>query len=659
MLSALIVDDHEENAYLLRTLLVSQGYQVAGAANGEEALARARAVAPDIVISDILMPVMDGFTLCREWRRDPKLARIPFVFYTATYTDPKDEQLALAAGADLFLTKPTEPEAFLEAIAEVLRRQREGSLVVTATEPAPEATYLRQYSETLVRKLEDKLAQLEKANRALLARTAVIDASLSGVALADPNGRCTYVNPSLARVWGEAEERLEGRPLRELIGDEAVRLAVDKALAESGSWIGQFRTRRRDGTALTLHGLFEKVKARNGTPLCLMLSCVDVTDRNRMQEELQRTQRLESLSVFSRSIAHDFNNLLMGMLGNIELGIRVLPKDSPALRHFEVALNVHERARNLTQRLQAFAKGGPAERKRVDLRELLRECASLSLSGSNLRLAFSADDDVWAVEADPNQLSQLFNNLLINARQAMEGGGTLYVSIANRASTGERGGTLRPGRYVEVRIRDEGPGIPEEIAPRIFDPFFSTKPGGSGLGLATCHWIVKDHGGTIRLASPPGRGAAFVVLLPAAVGQPSAVPRPTERELAGQGRILLMDDEPVVRETAQRMLLLAGYDVVTATDGGEALAAYEQATEESRPFDLVLLDLTVRGGESGLQTLKRLRACDPESVVILSSGYHDEGMVARARALGCATFIQKPYLGYELLSRVKAAIGDG
>ncbi len=660
--TAIVVDDHEENVYLLRTLLESSGCQVVTARNGVEALEQARLASPDIIISDILMPVMDGFTLCRACKADPLLSKIPFVFYTATYTDPKDERLALGLGADLFLVKPIEPQVFLEQIADVLQRQQAGLLPGRRETPSGEdavlgsGEYLEKYSAALVRKLEDKLVQLEEANRALALRSAVIDASISGIALADRDGRCTYANPSFGRIWGVPASSLRGQPLAELVLQADARAMVVSSVKTSGSWIGEVRSRRLDGTPLVVQGVVEKIADGEGTPLCLMVSCIDVTERSRMRDELQRTERLELLNVFARSIAHDFNNLLMGLLGNLELGMRGLPAGSPVLKYLEIATSIYERARSLTQRLQAFAKGGPAERKPVALADLLRECGSLSLSGSNVRFELSSHPELPAVEADPNQLSQVFNNLLLNARQAMPGGGTVSVTLSRRTvSDGEAGG-LRAGEYVEATVKDEGPGIPEDVLPRIFDPFFTTKRGGSGLGLATSDWIVKDHGGQIRVTSSRG-GASFAVWLPATAGAPSLATELPRKELSGVGRILVMDDESTVRDTVRRMLSLAGYEVVTTADGDAALEVCARASAAGQPFDLVLLDVTVRGGAGGLDTLKRLRGADPGAAVILSSGYHDEAVIERARALGCSGFIQKPYMSHELLSRVQAAIG--
>ncbi len=513
---ALVVDDHDDARYLLDTLLRAHGYEVVATANGAEALAAARRLAPDVIVSDILMPVMDGFALCRECRRDPALSRLPFVFYTATYTDEKDEALALSLGADLFLVKPCEPDLLVESITAALARGHAPTPGNGTAPPASEEGTLEQYNQALVRKLESKLAQLEDAGRALALRGAVIESSVSGVALGDLEGRCTYVNPSLCRMWGRPAGDLVGRRLTALLPDDSAIRSMAAALDASRSWVGTVRVRREDGTLLVLQALVEKVASPEGPPLCLMLSCVDVTELVRVQEELQQARRLESLSLFSRSLAHDFNNLLMGMLSNVEMGIRSLPPDSPATKYLNVAVEAADRVRGFTERMRSFARGRAAPRVAVDVKSALESCAHWALAGSPVGLETVAGADAWPARADPHALDQVFGNLLINAREAMPSGGTVRARIENRERRGE-------DRAVEITLRDEGPGIPRALARRVFDPFYTTKENGTGLGLATCYWILKDHGGGIALdTAVDGPGASFVLQLPAFVEEPAS-----------------------------------------------------------------------------------------------------------------------------------------
>ena len=517
---ALVVDDHDDARYLLETLLRAHGYEVTGAANGAEALAVARRSAPDVIVSDILMPVMDGFALCRECRRDPVLSRLPFVVYTATYTDEKDEALALSLGADLFLVKPCGPELLVESIRTAVSRGHAPAPADGTPPPATDPGTLEQYNQALVRKLESKLAQLEDAGRVLALRGAVIESSVSGIALGDLQGRCTYVNPSFCRMCGRPAAELVGRSLRSLLLDEAAIASMSAALDASRNWVGQIRLRRTDGSPLVLQALVERIDAADGTSLCLMLSCIDVSDLVRMQEELQRARRLESLSLFSRSLAHDFSNLLMGMLSNVELGIGALPADSPAAKYLKVAVDAADRVRGFTERMRSFAQGRSRWRGRVNLRSALETCAQWALAGSGVGLETVEEPGVRPARADPQALDQVFGNLLINAREAMPAGGTVHARIAIR---GGREGRGREGQTLEVTLRDEGPGIPSDLATRIFDPFYTTKEHGSGLGLATCYWILKDHDGDIALdTTAEGPGAAFVLQLPACEPEPVA-----------------------------------------------------------------------------------------------------------------------------------------
>jgi PAS domain S-box-containing protein len=656
MLKVLAVDDNQENLYLLRSLLTASGYEVTCAENGRDALEQALNSPPDIAISDILMPIMDGFTFCRIWKQHQRLKDIPFVFYTATYTDPKDEQFALGLGADLFLIKPTEPDAFLGLVSSVLCRHRQGDLARNTEAPLAEAPYLREYNDALIRKLEAKLVQLEAANKSLVLDGAVIESSVSGIGLADLSGICTYANQSLATMLGFTAAELVGKAAEDWVRDAVTRSTIRSALANRGNWTGELEITRQDGMALIAGGVVQIVSDGDGRPLCGAVSCVDVTERRRAQEYLLRVERLESLNLFARGVAHDFNNLLMGVYGNVELARRELGCESKAHHLLETALLSFERARDLTQRLLTFGSGKLPAKRAVDVVQLLRECSVLALSGSGVTSEITESVPSWPVEADPGQLSQVFTNLMINARQAMEGGGRLKISV--RGLRAELAGQP-PGRYVEVAFVDQGIGISLDVLPRVFDPYFTTKPDGSGLGLATSHAIVHEHGGRIDVVSTPGVGSTFTVLLrasetePADAGQQPEPGRPVDR-----GRILVMDDEPIVCETVREMLLSAGYEVVTASEGSQVLDLYRRAAAERRPFDLVLLDVTVRGGMGGRETMTELLNLDPAATIVLSSGYLEAGASSETMGRGCVAVLPKPYRAHELLSRVRAIISQ-
>jgi PAS domain S-box-containing protein len=652
---ALVVDDKAENVYLLHTLLKANGFEVMTASNGREALESARRRPPDILITDILMPVMDGFSLCRQWKKDALLRAIPFIFYTATYTDPKDEEFALSLGADLFVTKPKDPEVLLKLAIDLLEKNRAGA-VPSNPAPAPEETvYLKEYNQTLIRKLEAKVLELEEANKALAVKDFAIASAISGILLVSPEKRLTYVNTSCATMWGYRSDELVGTQVEILLSrvEDVTRLAA--ALRAEGSWIGELEARRKDGTTFIAQLTAHRVLDPQGVMQCVMVSCLDVTEQKRMREELQRSQRMESLSLFAAGIAHDFNNLLTGLFVGIELIRKELPPRTPGQEYLAVVMSVFSRARDLAHHLLAFAKGGSPVRKKLNASVVVKESCALSLSGSRIQHNVVVDKNLWLIEADANQLSQVFNNIIINARQAMDDHGTMDITVRNCPAPEGGDGALPPGEYVEIHFKNDGPGIPSDVLPRIFDPFFTTKKEGSGLGLATSYAIIKNHGGHINAASPPGHGVSFRVWLPAlreAIEERSKEVPP--EETAGEGRVLLMDDEESICKLAKAILIKAGYRVSTASNGQEALRAYRQAVASRQPFDLAILDLTIRGGMGGEETLAELRTVNPHIAAIASSGYSDAVVLSRMKELGFLGVLPKPYLAHELLSTVKA-----
>ncbi len=659
MTRVLVVDDLADGLYMLQSLLTGNGYEAVTARNGREALELARRSKPDLIISDILMPVMDGFTLCRQWKKDPELRDIPFVFYTATYTDADDERFALSLGADKFIVKPSETDAFLNLIKETLAAcDPKESRPAPATPPG-ETTYLKEYNEVLIRKLEDKLTQLESANRALAIKDFAIESSISGIIMADPQERLTYANDSFSLMWGYSKPELTGKPLGDLVKDPSALRFIRGEFQQKGGWLGEVEAKRKDGSTFTSLIAAHSIMDRANKAVGLMLSCMDVTERKRMQEELQRHQKLESLNLFAGGIAHDFNNLLTGLFGNIQLARQELPPGSPAVEYLDEVAGVFERAKDLAQRLLTYAKGTSANIREVRVDEVLHECCVLSLSGSNVRCDFKMAEGLWTVRADANQLSQVFNNLVINARQAMKDGGDITITAENRRIEADEIAQLPAGKYVVIAIKDTGTGIPEEVLPRVFDPFFTTKPDGSGLGLATSYAIVKYLGGHIGVVSIPGAGATFSVCLPAHFGARAAAPvKSTIEVYRGDGRVLVMDDEKVIRNLVRQMLRLGGYDGVVAADGEEALEIFRSSISSGEPFSAVILDLTIRGGMGGAATAVELLRLDPNAAIIISSGYTDDAAVSQLREMGCIELIPKPYLLHELLATVKAVISQ-
>ncbi len=387
----------------------------------------------------------------------------------------------------------------------------------------------------------------------------------------------------------------------------------------------------------------------------------DITRRRKMEEGLLETQKLELVNLLAGGIAHDFNNLLTGILGNISL---VKMRPGIELEVYEL-LNEAERAafraRNLTKQLFVFSMGEASVRQKAVISKLLQDTTTFALRGSNVRCEFFISDDLWPVMVDEGQISQVINNLALNARQAMPEGGTLRVWARNMIVGAEDALPRREGEYVNIAFEDMGPGIPKEHLQKIFGPYFSTKEKGRGLGLAVAYSIIKKHEGYIEVKSEPGTGARFDIYLPASRTELTELMESTEvtesNQLVGRvGKILLMDDEEIVRKTARRMLNHIGYHVELAKDGAEAVALYRKARESGRPFDAVILDLTVPGGPGGEETMKELMAIDPRVKGIVSSGYFNHPLMTEFKRYGFHGGIAKPYIIEELSETLRRVI---
>ncbi|HZL45686.1 MAG TPA: ATP-binding protein [Opitutaceae bacterium] len=368
---------------------------------------------------------------------------------------------------------------------------------------------------------------------------------------------------------------------------------------------------------------------------------------SQFEAELQRASKLESLGLLAGGIAHDFNNLLTVVMGNLSLARldrHMEPESASSLRDAEKAV---VRARDLTQQLLTFAKGGVPIRAAVNLPEVVREVAEFALRGSLSRCQFDIPDDLWPASVDKGQIGQVVQNIVINATQAMPGGGLIEITLRNDLVGVELGQVLAPGRYVKLTIADHGPGIPPEALQQIFDPYFTTKKGGSGLGLATVHSIVKKHLGHVSTESVMGQGTTFRIWLPAAESAPdpanapaTIAPPPAARVPV---RILFMDDEELVLQVGCTMLRRIGYEVVAVTDGEAAVKEFARARQEGRPYALVILDLTVPGGMGGRQALEQLVKLDPAVRAIVSSGYSNDLVLSNYRAHGFRGMVSKPY----------------
>ncbi|MCU0578424.1 MAG: PAS domain S-box protein, partial [Desulfobacterota bacterium] len=386
-------------------------------------------------------------------------------------------------------------------------------------------------------------------------------------------------------------------------------------------------------------------------------SMIDITEQHRLSEELLKYEKLKSVGVLAGGIAHDFNNILTGIMGNISLAKMFAQDPDKVVQRLGEAEKAAYLAKELTRQLLTFSRGGAPVKTTAAVTEFVQDAVTFALRGSRLKSEFSIPPDIGSVDFDHNQIQQVVNNLVLNAEQATPAGGVLKIEFQNQRITAAAGVPLPPGEYVRIQFSDQGCGIAKEDLPKIFDPFFTTRDKASGLGLATAYSIIKRHDGLITAESEIGRGTTFTVWLPVSMKKEAPAAASPPASSRGQGRILVMDDEALVREVLGEMLKRLGYAVEFAEDGGEAVKIYQVARKIDQPFDLVIMDLTVAGGMGGKEALQQLLLIDPQVKALASSGYSSDPVMSDYRAHGFQGVIAKPYTVEELSRTLNRLFG--
>ncbi|NIP29854.1 MAG: response regulator [Candidatus Dadabacteria bacterium] len=381
----------------------------------------------------------------------------------------------------------------------------------------------------------------------------------------------------------------------------------------------------------------------------------DITERRQLEDELIKTQKLDSLGILAGGIAHDFNNLLTGILGNITFASSKLNTGEDITNYLKKAEMASLRAKDLTKQLLTFAKGGQPIKKAVNLSDLLVQTVSLSLRGSKIKCEYELDENLWLVEIDEGQISQVINNLVINADQSMPAGGVIKIQANNLDNNNGNIGMLKKGKYIHIKIKDSGIGISDENIKKIFDPYFTTKDHGSGLGLATSYSVIKNHGGLIEVTSKIKEGSEFNIYLPA--NDNLVILEQSNNELNKNneskcGNILLMDDEETIRDVANEILSKNGFKFLSAENGDEAIRIYKEYLDQGERIDLVILDLTIPGGLGGNETLNELKKLDPDVKAIVSSGYSNNHVMSEYKKYGFVNYLEKPYRAEDLINIV-------
>lgn len=476
-----------------------------------------------------------------------------------------------------------------------------------------------------------------------------------GVITTDTQGRVTLMNKAAEQLteWAQADavgrllddvfpvgHHSSKKPIVDLVGT-ALREKEMTRPDGNNVWL-----KTRSGDSRLIAKKIAPILGSDENPAGVVVVFQDVTEKQRIAEEQQKASRLESIGILAGSIAHDFNNILTAIMGNISLAKFYSGKGDHIYERLTEAEKAALWARDLTQQLLTFAKGGSPIRKTIDIASVVRAAAQFASRGSSIRCEFGTMESVSA-DADESQIRQVIHNLVLNAQQATSNGASVQVSV-RKVQVKRNELPLPAGPYVEIRCCDHGAGIPPENLSKIFDPYFTTKPKGTGLGLATSYSIVKRHDGCIRVESNVSQGTCFSVLLP--VSQAIAMPEPVLPEGArgGAGRILVMDDEGFIRDLLKRLLTHFGYTGEFAQDGREAIELYVAAKQRGEPFDVVVMDLVVPGGMGGQEAVRQLLEFDPDARVIVSSGYSNDPVMANFRQYGFCDAVAKPYKNEEL-----------
>jgi PAS domain S-box-containing protein len=542
----------------------------------------------------------------------------------------------------------------------------------------------QQFREELER-LQQRISALEKEAeirktyvKLLLKEKELLNITLrsigDGVITTDARGRVVMMNPVAENLTGWNIAEAQNKPLRKVFHiisektgkemENPVQKVLDtgliRGLANSTLLISQGGNSRviADSAAPIIDTI-------TGQILGVVLVFRDVTHERKLELEIARAEKLESVGILAGGIAHDFNNVLTSIAGNIWLA-KLASKDQKSLEVEDLLGEAESqtfRAKELTHQLLTFSKGGAPIKKISSLQELVRETAIFALHGSNVRCIFALPDNLWVVNIDTTQISQVINNLIINADQAMPEGGILTITaenvLASSAARQDEPMLLKTVDYVKVSIQDEGIGISQEALTKIFEPYFTTKTIGSGLGLATSFSIISKHKGFLGVTSELGKGSTFFLFLPALSGE---VVAPVEKESEEMllsvhgGKVLVVDDQNDILVLLKRVLGLVGYEVITALDGAVGIELYREALESVNPFQAVILDLTIPGGMGGKETIQRLLALDTQVKVIVTSGYSDDPILSNFAAYGFKAALSKPFKFLELREKLDAML---
>lgn len=636
-LRCLQIEDSECDAAMVVRLLERADFKVQGErveSDGELRSALSRQPW-DIIIADFHLPSFDAFKALKVLKESG--LDIPFIAVSGKIGEEIAVEMMKMGAAD-YLTKNR-----LERLAPAVERELRDA----------ESRRLRTIAET------DLIAEKER----LLVTLRSIG---EGVITTDVNGFVTMMNPIAEELTGWTTAEVADQSISEVF--QLLHVQTRKSCPNPGMMVLKSAARQESqwpNLLINRHGV-ELLVTYSASPMLdenrgiigAVMIIRDVTNQEKINEVLRNSDKMQSLGVLAGGIAHDFNNLLISIFGNIELAQDYLSTGDQenGMERLKQAYGIFGRAKDLAQQLLTFSKGSKPILQVMSLVPILTQSPKLVLSGSNVVLETDLSENLWLCNIDENQIGQVVDNIVLNARQAMTDGGKITITATNLpAGSAEIPSTIS-GDVVRVSISDTGPGIDSTIIANIFDPFFTTKHGsGNGLGLSIVNMIIKQHGGMVSVESRVGRGTTFFLYIPRSVaGEVTEVlPQDIQRP-EGNGRVLIMDDEKVICDILRRNLEMCGYSVSEARSCDEAISLFREAKENSAPFAMVFLDLTIPGGVGGQTAVADIRRMDPEVFTIAISGYSNDPVMANPYCYGFSTVLSKPFTQAEIFKAIRA-----
>ncbi|TGL64899.1 ATP-binding response regulator [Leptospira sarikeiensis] len=691
----LVVDDAYQNRKLISAQLESEERKIITASNGLEALEIMDHTGVDLIISDILMPQMDGYQFCSQIRQSEKFKHIPIIVYTATYTSDSDEKLSFDLGADAFLKKPTSSKQLIETVETLLTKPRQDRNVKKLV---IDSVPLRQYNHRLVEKLEEKNFELQRRSEELgyeieerkkaerLNRegeelfkelTDAIHEVFWMTSLS--KNELVYISQGYEQVWGRSRESLFKNPISwlECIHPEDRDRVFNSAKTKqvTGEYREEYRIIRPDGQIRWIRDKAFPVKNERGETVRIAGVAEDITEhkvkeaqlkdtekkRAELEEQLIQAQKLESLGTLASGIAHDFNNILSIIMGHTSVIENNKSNPEKFSQHISALHTATQRGASLVRQLLTFARKTEFNLELAHINDIVLEISKLisQTFPKSIRLFTDLSENLPMVKVDTNQIHQVLLNLCVNARDAMSEGGILNVEtfLVNAENIKIGYSKSISDQYVLLRISDSGSGMSEKTKQRIFEPFFTTKDigKGTGLGLALAYSVVENHKGWIEVESELGQGTTFFVFLPVPKETTEIKIKPSFSEpgaIRGDESILVIEDEELLRNMLGDLLESKGYKAFLAADGEDGV---EQFLLRHSEISLVLTDLGLPkfGGE---EVIKRIRAIHSSVKIVLASGFMEPELKVSLKDFGVSYFVQKPYLGTEILSCIRSAL---